>query len=352
LAWVGADTTGVHLDARTLTPGASPLQSSVTVLPLPPTHPHDSQLALGGGDAAHLLWLDADDNRISQLHSAVITAERDVFRGPLLVSQGRTNVRCYDVLPSPDGALWAAWNDGDPVQPTIQSAYIGPSGLILRRQPLAQAAGCPMIAPTLTGAFVLWVAGDVLHLSDFLSGGLLNTRPITASPPLASGDRVRSVRVGADDTHIYTFWNITRADGTDQTWAVAGTSDADRWGEPSLLRFISDPSTPFETTFNTGQSFAAAPDASGLTATWAAPLDGVTGLLPVAVWANGQLGVLYFDSGTVAGYQAVIATGPLLAPPALTLDRDRHLYLAWSEPTATGAAQLRLTTTKPLTGGG
>jgi hypothetical protein len=95
-------------------------------------------------------------------------------------------------------------------------------------------------------------------------------------------------------------------------------------------------------------TFAAVPSEADLAPAWASPLRGITTLLPLAVWVDGALGVLYLDAGEVVGYQRVVDVPGLLAPPALRLDRDRHLYLAWTEPLPVGAAALRMTTTRPV----
>ncbi|MBL8121051.1 MAG: hypothetical protein JNJ78_26350, partial [Anaerolineae bacterium] len=66
---------------------------------------------------------------------------------------------------------------------------------------------------------------------------------------------------------------------------------------------------------------------------------------------DGSLGVLYWQAGTIRGYQAVVTPAPkLLAAAEVLSDRDRHLYLIWSEPTPAGYANLNMTTTRQLDG--
>ena len=87
---------------------------------------------------------------------------------------------------------------------------------------------------------------------------------------------------------------------------------------------------------------------------WVRPLAGQFDTLPVAAYMDtaspttpDQVIVAYFRGGQVVGYQPIVPLQTtLLAPPALYADRDRHLYLAWSEPTANGYAELKLTTTR------
>jgi hypothetical protein len=56
--------------------------------------------------------------------------------------------------------------------------------------------------------------------------------------------------------------------------------------------------------------------------------------------------MLYFQGGEVIGYQSIAPTTGLIGQPSLLTDRDRHLYLAWSEPTPNGYADLKLAMTR------
>ena len=58
------------------------------------------------------------------------------------------------------------------------------------------------------------------------------------------------------------------------------------------------------------------------------------------------LGVAYFQDGGMLGYQDVLETGTLIGLPAIGTERNRNLYLAWSEPTTEGHANLYMTTSR------
>jgi hypothetical protein len=343
LAWVAADADGVHQDARALVDGRL---SPTVILPLPPVAPRNSTLAPSTGDALHLLWLDLDPNNTAQLYSALIEDSLGVFRGPQQVSE--LGGRCYATAPGPDGALRVVWQDGSLLQPTLHSATIEQTGLIIAQQPLIRTDGCPAAAATLDATYALWVDNGQLVVAELVMSGLLGDRVVADMPSITVGDRLRALQAGSDGERLYVFWNITRADGSQETWYTTGMPDDETWPEPRRVRFDVDETTSFDTTLNTGTTFAAGPSDNGLAAAWAAPLRGVTTVLPVATWAEGALGVLYFDDGEVVGYQRVVEVSSLLGPPTLHLDQDRHLYLGWAEPQTVGAAALRLTTTRPL----
>jgi len=80
---------------------------------------------------------------------------------------------------------------------------------------------------------------------------------------------------------------------------------------------------------------------------WIGPLNGQFDTFSAAVWDGTQLGVLYWQAGEIVGYQAVAPVDLLIGAPTLTTNRDRHLYLTWSYPSAAGYADLLLTSTHP-----
>ncbi len=333
----------MHQDARALVDGRL---SPTVILPLPPVAPRNNTLVPSSGDALHLLWLDLDDSGTAQLYSALIEDSLGVFRGPQQVSE--IGGRCYATAPAPNGALRVLWQDGNPLQPTLHSATIEQSGLILAQQALAVTDGCPAVAQTLEATYALWVDGDQLHVAEFLAGGLLDEQAVTMIPTMGEGDHLRVLQTGSDGERLYAFWNVTRANGSHETWFTSGTPDDPTWSAPRQVRFGVEEMGTFDTTFNTGTTAAASLSEGDFAAAWVSPLRGVTTVLPVTTWVEGALGVLYFDNGAVVGYQRVVDVPGVLEPPTLRLDQDRHLYLAWAEPQTVGAAALRMTTTRPL----
>ncbi len=349
-AWVGTTETGVQQDAAAIVGG---VQTPVVTLPLPPTFPHRSELfPAAGQNNAHLLWLDIDGENTSQLYTAVIDETLGVFRGPVVVSQDGT--ACYDAFADPDGTLHTVWYGGEGGTRGFRTAVIEPTGLLVRRQEFPPGGGCPTAVQTLRGRYVLWIADGNLHTAPFFNGFVSTTRQVGQVPTLRDSDRLRSLRGGSDGDRVYAFYNITRADGTDETWFASGTPERpETWNAPRRLTVIPDAGTGFETTLNTGQTFAATEGVGGRSAAWVAPMRGVTGVLPVAAEVQTQAGttlaVIYLQDGDVVGTQQIAPVRPLLGTPALRIDRDRHLYLAWSEPSDIGAAHLRITATRQLT---
>jgi hypothetical protein len=167
-------------------------------------------------------------------------------------------------------------------------------------------------------------------------------------PALRNADRLRSLRAGSDGERLYAFWNINRADGTDETWFASGLPE-NEWANPRRLTAAPDETMRFDTTLNTGITYAASESAGGLQAAWAAPIRGITGVLPVAAEVNSdRLSMIYLQNGGVVGYQEILPVRAMLGVPELQLDVNRHLYLAWAEPTDVGAAQIKVTSTRDL----
>ncbi len=347
LSWVGATGAGVHHDVVTLLGNRV---TPVVTLPLPPTAPrHSRLLPIDDSNNHHLLWLDLDDTGRPQLFGAVIDETLGVFRGPVAVSE--RGARCYDAFTSANGSLRVMWLTDDPAEPDLTDVEIDNTGLVLRRVVMnANSAGCPVAVPTLDERYLLWETANDLHLARYTSGYLTDEMIVSQRPTLFDGDRLRSLRGGSDGDYVYAFWNITRAGGVDETWYTRGRPDDPNWPAPIRLTALPSETESFVTTFNTGQTAAASEGVGGAVLAWAAPLRSVTDVLPVAVEINGgALGVVYLQGGAVVGVQQVIATRPLLGAPELQTDQNRHLYLAWTEPSDLGAAQLRVTATRALT---
>ena len=68
----------------------------------------------------------------------------------------------------------------------------------------------------------------------------------------------------------------------------------------------------------------------------------------IAAQVNDALGIVYLHDGEFDGYQPVVTLMEpgLIGLPSLATDRNRHLYLAWAQPSATGYADLNVTMTR------
>jgi len=342
-AWVGASESGVHQDIVAIRGGQ--ITPAVT-LPLPPTFPRDSQLIPAGGEYNyHLIWLDVDGQGTAQVYTAVIDRTLGVFRGVLPVSE--RGARCFDTFANPDNSLWVVWQSH--TDDTLHTAYIDPSGRVLRTQALGAAQGCPSTASTSEARYLAWPQQGQIYIAAFSgSGNMQPPQAVVASPSLGDADRLRGVSVAGSADRLYVFWNITRANNVDESWFASGTL-LGTWEPPQRLVLSSDEATPYATTYNTGPAYAAQQRWEGQQVAWADPLRIASDVLPVAAEIDGnKIGVLYFEAGRVAGYQPVAPTGSLLGTPRLASDRDRFLYLIWSDPQETGAAHFNVSATKTL----
>lgn len=343
-AWVGADDTGVHHDARAL---ANDTLAETVVMPLPPVQPHDQRLLPAAGDTLHLLWRDRTAGTLeTRLFAARLSPTLDVLSGPNAISTGAAFH--YSAAPTGDGGLWAVWSGGLSAEP----------GLYARRvdravRPLAEAVALTSDAdwPALA-----WDAGGGLHLlwrqpgsgqlvyARLGDGALERVMPTGLAVWLAPGDRLRSLYAALDRTHIYAVWNVTRAGGADETWLAAGALGGGRWTPPVRLGVTVDAGGVFETGFNTGPARAAGPGADWLR--HASPLGGQHDALPLAAQTADGLALVYLRGGAAAGYQLIVPGAALIGPAALAADADRHLYLAWAQPAPAGPADLLLATTR------
>jgi hypothetical protein len=338
-AWIGSDDAGVHQDVRQWIDGSL---SPVTVLPLPPRHPYAQTWVSASADSLHLLWLDANETGETQLFSALITSQLSVERGPTPVSESLA--LHYAAAADANGRIWVAWSGDLVSEPVLDIRSIDEAGRPQPSQRLALNADHPALIRANDGTLLLfWLQQGQVMTAAIRDGIVSAGTALTSAVYIGAGDRLHSLSVGLDQTHAYLFWNVTRATGEDETWFTGGNLDAEVWAQPMPLKINVDTSITVETGFNTG---AASGAAAGETAmVWAAPLAAQYDLLPVTVQSPGGLGIVYFRDGSPIGYQEIVSDVHLIGTPALAADRNRDLYLAWSEPSAASAAELRLTST-------
>ncbi len=334
-SWVAADRDDafhyLHL------PDREPLQ-----LPIPPVFPHQQRLFPAGNQGWHLTWLDApwdDPGAGVHLWTVMIAPDGTLERSPINLSD--KSIFHHDIIVNGDRSLTAVWSSGLAAEPGLYHRHIDSLGRPRVPDRLAASGDWPALVQFDGETYLYWLMGGSIYSARLHSGSLDTSEPVTRSIRLAPGDRLAGFSAGADNRTRYLFWNLVRADGTAETWWTSGPA----WPQPQRLGLTVSSDTTFVTTFNGGAAQAAGPGVDW--AAWAAPLRGQTSVLPVAVQVSDSLGVIYFEAGQIAGYQAVIDLDhTLIGLPALHTDRDRHLYLAWSEPTGAGIADLKYTGTR------
>lgn len=340
-AWVGADEAGVHHDARALV-GNSPTEP--VTLNLPPTHPYAGQLYPAHDGKLHLLWLDSNPAGELRLYAALLSPDLKVERGSTLISS-RLTLR-YTATPLGDGGLLLVWSGGLLAEPALYVQYIDVRGLPRPPVLLVRDADWPTLARSNNGTnhlYWLQATNGSLRYGQIVGESLAQVQRPNTNVVLERGDRLHSLQAALDRSHTYLFWNLTRRDGEAQSWMLAGPIDSGRWGQPQRLGVETGEET-LETGFNSGQVLRAQPGTDWLH--WVAPMPGQFDLLPLAAGLGDSLTVSYFQAGVIAGLQHIAPVNRLIGPPNLRTDRDRHLYLAWAEPTDVAVADLKLTTTR------
>lgn len=339
--WVGADANGIYHHSRTLTSSGL---SSTTVLPLSPIHPYGQRLFAASGDNLHLLWLDANAEGETRLYAAVISPERTLVRGPILVSDQRT-LR-YAAVPDRNGALWVVFSGGLVAEPGLYAVYLDAEGRPRRDiTRIISDADWPSFAQTNDSASLLFwrrPSDGTVQRARFADGSLDEATVITPIP-LLPGDRLEDLSAAVDNSHEYVFWTVTRASGQTETWWASGLPDSGDW-QAARLGIAADPYQLIETGFNTGLVFTAL--AGEKRVSWASPLAGQFDTLPVAAQSENALAMVYFRDGEIAGYQEIVQETKLIGVPDLKADRDQFLYVSWAQPGADGTADLWLASLK------
>jgi len=311
--------------------------------------PHSQSLIQATRDVTHLLWLDAESDDQTdgvRLWSALLNVSGEVERGALRLSKERTYH--YDVASVDTQLVEAVWSEGLTAEPTLYSRRIDPLGRPRPPRKLATDADWPALVSGPNNRLMLfWIAQDTTVLmADLTDDGLQNPQAAVTIPFLDTGDHLESFNAAVDGTHLYLFWNITRASGTFETFFSSSPIDSGYWTNPQQVTLSVLPNAFFTTGFNGGEAQRVAE--GNRHAAWVTPVRGQFDVLPVVAQIGGELGVLYFQDGALAAYQPVAALEApgLIGMVSFLADRDRHFDLAWAQPSQAGYANFSFTSTR------
>ena len=311
-AWVGADADEVFQVARRV----GSMEEAV-ILPLPPVHPFAQQGLPAGGGRLHLFWLDAGADDANQFFSALLSPELAVVRGPVAVSDRFTGR--YSVFPAADGGAFVAWSGGLAAEPALYTQTVDAGGRPLQATRIALDADWPVLAGVGARPALFWLdraSGD-LWRADFDGA---NAARLASGVSLEVGDRIVGVGAAATGERALFAWNVTRADGRDESWLTGGASDAANWPAPSLLTLSQDD----------------APQP----VRWLAFAPGGDATL-AAAQVGAQIGVLRLDGAQVVTFTPLATLdADLIGPPRLLRTLDGGALLAWAEPSV-DAAELK-----------
>jgi hypothetical protein len=331
--WIGVDERGVHHDARIASGDA-------VTLPLPPTMPRAQTLIAASNRSAHLVWLDADSQGVTQLYSALFDIPMlAVQRGPTQISDGL--VLGYAAVADSSGGIFLAYSGAHDDEPTLILTGVDALG---RPLPVAE-RGRPGEKPVF-----LWLGSELrlfwidrtlamVMSGRVVAGQIADSASVVPTPALAVGDRLVDMRAGADRTHLYLFWNIERASGVFETLYTSTALGIGSWSPFAALRSRAQLGGSVQTSYNSGVVQPALPEGDLLAL--ASPLSVQGDTLPVLGTRAGELVVVYLQAGHVIGEQIVQRDVTLLAPPLLLTDPSRNLYAAWSTSTDDGFSDLR-----------
>ncbi len=348
LMWIGSDETSVHHDIRIL--GEMGLSPKVE-WPLSLVHPFAQQIAPSFTGGTHILWLDAAPDTVDspagelRLYTALTLPDMELDRGAIAVSNRRT-LR-YAFAPAEGGGLWVVWSGGLLSEPELTVQHIDAAGRPRYPETLVYDADWPaMVNANDSTIHLFWLnlSEQRIYRAQLVEGVAEELQPFVDAPTMNTGDRLMTFSASLDTTHGYLFWNVACADGTPETWLATGLLEANRWDSPERFTVPVSGTSAIETGFNSGAVMAA--EGEAVLGAWAAPLRGQNPILPVAVNIGEFIGIAYLRGGEVIGYQRIAESGRLIGAPALATDRNRHLYLAWSQPTDAGDSELNLTMTK------
>ncbi len=341
--WIADDVNGTYQAVALMNSSGISQQAR---LPLP-VYPYAQQMVAASGDLTLLTWLDANVNRETRLWATLLTPNLEQERELIPISDEAT--RRYTLVSATDGATWAISVGGLLSEPTLFARFVDAEGRPRLEDiyEIARDADWPSAIRTANDTVMLYwlrVSDNRIMRSPLIDGRLEQVEDVVEGAVLQPGDRLESFHVAQDRTHIYLFWNITRADDRRESWFTAAPPGAAEWLAPVRIG-ITASDVSFETGFNGGSGLTA--QQGSISLSWITPLSEPFDRLPAAALIDQTtLAVVYFQGGTLVGYQPVIEIDGLLAAPTFRTDRDRHLHLAWAEVGTDTPAAMRLTSTR------
>lgn len=315
-------------------------------LPLPPVYPHDHQLHHAQDGGYHLFWLDArfdDPDGATYLWTVYMNAKLQAQRGQVQLSEIQSGK--FAVIDHPDRTATVVWSEYATDEPALHIRTVDALGRPRPAALLVSDARNPVLVRRGGRVDLFWLRasdGQVMR-GQLVDDTLMDITPLTAPPAMTPADYLHDFQVGFDQNTTYLLWNITRSGRVDEVWMAHSTGET--WSQARQLGVGDRGEIAFQTGFNGGMAQATTSGDNGLR--WATPLSGQFESLVVAGQVEDELVLLYLQAGEVVAVQPIISlTHNLIGRPSLVTDRDRHLYLAWAEPTDAGYANLNLTTTK------
>ncbi len=296
------------------------------------------------GDARLLvLWLARDRKGETRLFAATLADDLTLTLAPTVITDAPT-LR-YSVTPSGFG-VWVVWSGGRIAEPSLYAQAVDSVGRAQVPTLLTQNADHPALATDSDGALHLfWLRAEdsMPHTARLIDGRLADARALSPPAPLTLSDRLVSLRAAFDRTRGYLFWNVVDADGGARVYISVGAEST--WDAPRMLGLASRAGDAPQVGFNVGTVEAVTYGQSSVA--WLTPLTNAGEVLVAAVWLSDAWGALYFHAGDLIGMQRVFTPqAGALGHPALAVDRERHLTLAWASPQADDFAWLDVTTTR------
>lgn len=344
MGWIGEEDERVFQGLRRWQDGQL---DSVAIPVLSLQTPFEQKIYPADNDGVHLLWMDIEPRSEQiRLFSAYLDNTLTTVIAPETFTSEQ--VTHYTAIPDIQGAIWVVWSGGLLAEPALYQVRIDGLGRPMFPERLILDGDYPVFAKTLDNQIYLYWLSQVnrrVLRGEFVNGDLQNIRAISQLSASVNSNRLIDFSVGLDRTHQYLFWNTVREDGQVETFFSVSGLDSQEVVSPQAMTITVDTSQTVQTGFNSGVVHTAVSIGDTILA-HANPLNESADVLPVVVQNGSKLGITYFQGGAIVGYQTLAENISLLRAPQIATDRDRHLYVTWSQPTAYGVADLNFTTTR------
>lgn len=313
------------------------------------------------GSNFHVLWAGRPDNQRNwDLHVAQFDQSGELIGQPHALLTADQDAAYYDAAPNDQGDLYVVWESGS--DGAIYGSQISSTGEVLQGPVrLVEQGENPSLAVDGAGLHLTWWHAQGIQYALLAEGKLAEVEGLrVANRNLNDGQTMDGPVLGLSDDWITILWSVFSTSGLHAGTAVTEYAAFEK-GKPELDTvqqiFIStaeEPSyVPYDSAYQITQ--LAPPVGAGSATDFVHqphPTNSRGNELAVAVTLDQerrmdmikQPGILLFKDGEFVGHQMAGKTETFSQGPALAVDSNGDLYLAWREGGLGSVAQYALTT--------
>lgn len=312
VTWIGTDSLDVRHFAQWK---FDDVWQPVQALSLLTNRPHAQQLVVTTDNIPYLLWLDALPAfpEPQLVWFAPISEDYGINPGALPLSNIETSE--FTAIADSMGGIWVVWRGGLIAEPTLYAQQIDSLGRPRFTTAIIENGTHPvLIADSNANTWLFWLSEGVLWRGRWDAGAISDNTPLGLSVGLGAGDLLESFKIGIAGDEAFAFWQVSRSDGSYESYWAHGSLTGATWGANLPIRHD---------------------------ATWLTPNQLMNDdLFAVGIMMNPSPELRIYQwtgSDWWAKREGIQIPSGLFRPPTWLRQNDESAILAWSQPNGLSA---------------